>query len=354
MSVGGGITQNPSAEQQLEEVLISADGNAWTWDWWNYETPPTESYSTPMDDAPETFVSLPADQLIAQALPIGVVDSPVEIINVVPKIEQLTGVAANESSFIPKIATGLGELLSRVSAGIGALWPTTLGQSDLAIKAAPLEEVVVTAPAKDVGTFDVPTPFEIPTPEPLEEVFITGYPVEEPLNSEEYLPRWTQPSDLPIVRTSPESTPAPQTKIISNPLIEAMNNPMIEAMLSPMLNALPSPSLATALPMPITSPFLSSLLPLELPFNLPSIPASSPLQLIPNIASQALGQLPLNALVPSLAPLEEAETDPCKKCKAKEKEKRKKRSSRSVCYRGTYIERSKGLIKSRKEQIPCQ
>lgn len=39
---------------------------------------------------------------------------------------------------------------------------------------------------------------------------------------------------------------------------------------------------------------------------------------------------------------------------APEKEKKKKRKSRAVCYRGTYIEGSKSLHKTRKEKVPCR
>lgn len=45
--------------------------------------------------------------------------------------------------------------------------------------------------------------------------------------------------------------------------------------------------------------------------------------------------------------------DPCQ-CTETKPKKRKPKAPREVCYRGTYIERSKSLSKTRKEIIPCQ
>lgn len=46
--------------------------------------------------------------------------------------------------------------------------------------------------------------------------------------------------------------------------------------------------------------------------------------------------------------------DPCNCAKETESKKKKKKKPREVCYRGTYVEKSKSLTKQRKEQVPCQ
>lgn len=55
--------------------------------------------------------------------------------------------------------------------------------------------------------------------------------------------------------------------------------------------------------------------------------------------------------VPDIGPVPKEQTNPCSKQKQKPK---KKREDRKVCYKGTYIELRKGLIKHRREEIPCQ
>lgn len=41
-------------------------------------------------------------------------------------------------------------------------------------------------------------------------------------------------------------------------------------------------------------------------------------------------------------------------CDCAKKKKKKKKKDRDVCYRGTYIETKKGLVKKRLEQVPCE
>jgi hypothetical protein len=78
---------------------------------------------------------------------------------------------------------------------------------------------------------------------------------------------------------------------------------------------------------------------------------------LPNLDPKrdAPGEEPRDALPPQI-PDAAGNCPPCPAPKAKpEKEKRKKpKRPRAICYRGTYRERSKGLSKFKKEQIPCQ
>lgn len=45
--------------------------------------------------------------------------------------------------------------------------------------------------------------------------------------------------------------------------------------------------------------------------------------------------------------------DQCSCSEKKEKKKKSKRKPRTVCYRGTYVEKASGLSKTRREQVPC-
>jgi len=45
--------------------------------------------------------------------------------------------------------------------------------------------------------------------------------------------------------------------------------------------------------------------------------------------------------------------DQCSCSEKKEKKKKNKRKDRSVCYRGTYVEKARGLLKTRRERVPC-
>lgn len=45
--------------------------------------------------------------------------------------------------------------------------------------------------------------------------------------------------------------------------------------------------------------------------------------------------------------------DQCSCSEKKEKKKKSKRKDRSICYRGTYVEKARGLLKTRRERVPC-
>jgi len=63
----------------------------------------------------------------------------------------------------------------------------------------------------------------------------------------------------------------------------------------------------------------------------------------------------LQQLAQSLTNATPSKTGNCKCDDKKPKEqKKKKRQPRAICYRGTYTQRSKGIIYRKKEQVPCQ
>jgi hypothetical protein len=66
--------------------------------------------------------------------------------------------------------------------------------------------------------------------------------------------------------------------------------------------------------------------------------------------------VPLSPLSPGVSPFELPQPAPQnQRCKCPEERKeKKKRKDRTICYRGSYRERRKGLNKRRRERIPCE
>lgn len=72
------------------------------------------------------------------------------------------------------------------------------------------------------------------------------------------------------------------------------------------------------------------------------------------------GLEPFSPFTPGLTPqpIPEPQTanDPCNcgKSDKQKKRKRKKPSDRTVCYRGTYTEKPRGISKRRRERVDCK
>jgi len=80
--------------------------------------------------------------------------------------------------------------------------------------------------------------------------------------------------------------------------------------------------------------------------QLPSSPAGAPAPgLLPTFFAQPFG---------GGVPFQPAGTNRDRDCDCAPKKKRKPSKPRAVCYRGTYIEKSRGLTKQKREQVPCQ
>jgi hypothetical protein len=57
--------------------------------------------------------------------------------------------------------------------------------------------------------------------------------------------------------------------------------------------------------------------------------------------------------LPDIGPVPQEELNRCPKgCRGRSK-KRRPSTPRTECWRGTYVERPRGIVKSRKEQVPC-
>lgn len=132
----------------------------------------------------------------------------------------------------------------------------------------------------------------------------------------------------------PLAPPTPKTRPVAPPAGLPFDDPVEVPLPTARPTPQPTPAPSTRAPPRVDTPFGS-------PFSFPVFgvgPARSP--------KPSLRPDPLLGGPPTGA-------DPCN-CQKDKPKKKKSRKPRDVCYRGTYTERSKSLIKSRKEEIPCR
>lgn len=167
------------------------------------------------------------------------------------------------------------------------------------------------APRSDERPAPVRIPSAVPSPAllPLPGIGPNAVPAPGPVAT-------PAPGGLTRVRPFPLQSPGP----VSTPRPQPRQDPRRKP-------------LARPLPAPLPAPLPSPLSPLS--------PIGSPVSPI------------LTGLQPQAVPSPGAEANPCK-CPKQSKPKRKKRQPRTKCFRGTYQELRSGLIKHRKEEIPCQ
>jgi hypothetical protein len=163
--------------------------------------------------------------------------------------------------------------------------------------------------------------------------------------------------------SQPGARPAPQPRGMPNPITDPVTfveGPTVTAFRAPRPETMPSFG-----PQPFVFPFTN-----PEPFAAPMPRAQPDTRTLPNpLVNPATRptltpfQGPGLGLRPSYNPFPLTETEPklkpsdprcnCPQCDDRKK-KPKKRQPRDVCYKGTYYERSKGITKYRREQIPCQ
>lgn len=97
--------------------------------------------------------------------------------------------------------------------------------------------------------------------------------------------------------------------------------------------------------------------------RLTAVAPQTPTRLRPRVGLPHVGLLPGDYLHPSMPPVPQTQPQPqptkptqddCVSQLPPKKKKQQKKHPRSVCWRGTYEERANGLLKYRKEQIPCR
>jgi hypothetical protein len=90
------------------------------------------------------------------------------------------------------------------------------------------------------------------------------------------------------------------------------------------------------------------------PVTGPGSPIGEPVRIgdpIEGSPTPGLDPFPLTAFAPDFA---QPDVDTCQCEGGGKKKKKRKKKPREVCYRGTYIETSRSLKKTRKEEVPCQ
>lgn len=198
------------------------------------------------------------------------------------------------------------------------------------------EIVIQPGPRERSNPLRVPPPDLLPEPfqQPIFEPF--GVPSPKPVSP-------GSPSAQPRPRTTPESTPAPGVQ--ADPLSDPFSFPRLQ----PNPEPAPRPN-ARPVPDPATRPQPTPRGPLLEPTYFPEI--RTPLG---DVTSRILDRVLNPEPGISYEPQPDAAEDPCDcgKGKKKDKKKRKKPEPRTICWKGTYVQRAKGISYSRKEQVPC-
>jgi hypothetical protein len=252
------------------------------------------------------------------------------------ELARRAAVAAAEAlpEVVVSAARAAGRIVSSGAFGIASLIPEAayyVGSylSDLALRGA--VDRITPPPTGTVGSSSREPPDEDPANpifadyfDPTPVVVSAPRPTNEPIFSPLY-----QPFDLPGLIGNPFSFSVPTT---------SPGTPTGAPTLSTPLSFVDSPVFSLFTPQPAPSS----------PAPRPSTPAPLPLSL----ASPLTGSgLPPN-LIATPTPTSSPDERNCR-CSDPKKKKRKKKA-REVCYRGEYVERSKGLLKFRKRKIPCQ
>jgi hypothetical protein len=275
---------------------------------------------------------------------------------------------------------GVGGFLSRVLAPFivgGLFWPTEAGRgSDL----RDLYGVWNVAAPKVKGkrrsrrrararARALPRPFALPGPIARPVVRPSSGPVTVAVPRSRALPPpMAIPSPLPPSRPVLSPPGAPSRVVERAPVPSVVRGPLVVS--SSLPRSLPVPP---RVPIPAPSFPLPSWLPLVLKFAAPMLfpagatatrPVYRPGVITgPGLSPFGPGAVPVPALnpltalqtsaVPFARVAPQTATDSCISRCAKAKKRKGKSKKREVCYAGTYIERSKGLSKTRKRKVKC-
>lgn len=176
--------------------------------------------------------------------------------------------------------------------------------------------------------------------DPLAEILVTGTRPRPVATAEPVLWPIDAYGASPGLFESPVDAPAARPVPRRNPVNAPLYYP------EPFAPGVPSPGIVPApAPFPIASPA-----PAPKPYA-PPVPRP---ELAPSPGLQPWTP-PLNELQPQPQPQPSTASDPCN-CgdKKDSKKKKKKPRDRAVCYRGTYVEKARGLSKRRRERIDCR
>lgn len=286
-------------------------------------------------------------------------------------------------------------VLPPIQALIGLLWPSPTADSDLGVQLEPLRpeperlpdpaglpdpipELVVTAPRyrpPPVGDPFVLAPLVAPglLPGRLDPI-TSPQPADDPGLAPESAPR-LPPGDYPPGVAAPDAPLDPDTDDPEWPFKPPVRlprprfpfpeigpeGPITSPFFDPFPLFAPTP---TAAPAPVEIPVPFEFAPVPTPFSSPvetPIPVRLPAPVRTPVRLPTPGFVgnPLFGAMPGLTPfqgpaLASPPADPCNCKGTKEQKKKRDRKDRAICYKGTYTEKARGLIKHRREQIPCQ
>lgn len=258
------------------------------------------------------------------------------------ELARRAAVAAAEAlpEVVVSAARAAGRIVSSGAFGIASLIPEAayyVGSylSDLALRGA-VDRIspppVVPSPPDDDASAPASPPRRPPgtVATPLGDYLLPDIDVSAPRPAAPSTPRYRDPllvPSFPLPMPGSFSLPTDFTFLMPLPAPATRPVPFVDSPVFSLFTPQPSPSSPTPRP---------------------STPAPLPLSL----ASPLTGSgLPPN-LIATPTPTSSPDERNCR-CSDPKKKKRKKKA-RVECYRGEYVERSKGLLKFRKRKIPCQ
>lgn len=215
------------------------------------------------------------------------------------------------------------------------------------------------------------TPRYVPlTPIPLEPVELPEFIVSPPAISPR--PMVPLPSDIEVPRYVPDfgigARPGPAPAPTSTPRIDPAPRPAdpdLEPFAPPDIAPLPRPASPSAPDLfgaplpdiirdPIADPFTPPALPTptrpdtRTPTVTPEDPILTFLQPLPTPST------PLQPVLTEFSPQPLKPVSNTCSCAPKKKPKKKKSKDRDICYRGTYVQRKKGISYKKIEEVPCE
>lgn len=286
--------------------------------------------------------------------------------------------AANDATYRTTLLRGglVADLLGAAGRVLGPLTliftPGNTGPDRTGELNEPLRDISSPQPGPtDVATVDsggVPTPEELPNVDVIAFPNPRGTPSSVP--SPDIFPAplglpWDLPYGVPATvplpsappRTAPRPSLRPAPDTVARPDVGPNVDPLADpfALPAPNLQPLPRPAARPAPePAPRPSPRAPAD-PLALPFD-PLRPFAQPeSRPVPgDVTSDLIDFLLRGSPEPSPDAQPEPELDKCN-CDSKKKKKKKKDKpkDRAVCWKGTYVQRARGISYTRREQVPC-
>lgn len=338
----------PASQIYTVDVIGTDPTNQAAWDAWL-----TDIYSNLYNQVAEPPPPPPQEPNTAEPAPIipEVVVEPPKL-TPAPRIQPMNPAPpANDPLF--EILPGVALTPASIAAGIvGLLFPQPTGPRALDEAPSPIPdipEIEVRSTRLPYGLSDLTPnigafPYELPQ---LVPDFGFGFPdgaaspdrspYADPFIDPVTSP-WGLPNSLPQGDPSPRIRPSPEPAPRNRPLVDPIFEPV------PLPRASPRPGTR-----PLPDDFFA---PVDRPPPLVGDPLSTPKIDLPKFASP-IDPFLTDFTNPLQNPEPEPESDPCARGRKNKKKEKEKRPPRTLCWKGTYVQRSRGISYTRKEQVPC-